>query len=340
MIDRLLIFIRANPRRTVALTDLEKLVGGETSYEEFAVFINQLVDRGVLRPVVSHGHNHKAIPLANTFRISKSKLLGDVHQAIASHQFIFHPHIKLDAYYALPSQAWEEDLPFIKRISDFLQQHGLPAHGATASEISYALVGDEKWIDDKGGKKVLERLGLLQMLNIVSFPDPLMLAVNRVALNQEPCYHLVVENKSPFYALLDTLSDTCFLSLIYGAGWKITADITMLERQLDLQDVEHCVYYFGDLDYEGVSIWHALQSRRAAPLAVPFYRALLAKPISYGKENQLCNQEALDEFLTYFAPKERKQIVEVLGSGGYLPQEALDKSELIQIWRNVSWESN
>lgn len=340
MFERLMNFIRANPRKTVSLSDLEKLTGGETSYEEFAGLINQLMESGVLKPVVSHGFNHKAIPLANTYRIIKPKLFSDVHQAIASHQFIFHPHIKLDAYYSLPSREWEEDLPFIQRISEFLEQHGLPTHEATPPEISYALVGDEKWIEEKGGKKALGRLGLLEKINIVYRPDPLMLAVNRAAWNEEPYYHLVVENKSPFHALLDTLPETSFLSLIYGAGWKVTADIAMLERQLGLAGGEHRVYYFGDLDHEGISIWQALQSRRAVRLAVPYYRALLAKPISYGKANQLCNLEALDQFLTYFAPTERKQIVEVLGSGGYFPQEALDKSELVQIWRSFPWGSN
>lgn len=337
MDDRIISFLRGSKKKTVPLGELEKLMEGDASYEDFAAQVIELEQQGVLKAVKQHGFNHKSIPLANTYRIYKSQIPENFIKEMESYQFHFHPRIKLDNYYTLGVADWSRDLPYIQRIDTFLKQKGLPNHGAAAPERSYALVGDEKWIDEKGGRRVLEKLGLWEDLKIETMPDPLMLAVNTLVWEQKPYLHLVVENKTPYYALLDTLKETPFLSLIYGAGWKITADIVMLEKQLGLINFEHQIYYFGDLDYEGISIWHALDSQRSALPATEFYRQLLARPWAYGKENQQCNEEALTHFLSYFTPGEQEQIRNVLEAGGYYPQEGLDRFELEDIWRQSWW---
>ena len=147
----------------------------------------------------------------------------------------------------------------------------------------------------------------------------------------------MVENKTAFHALLEYLPDTTFYSLIFGEGWKITGDIFMLDKQLGLQNQKHRIYYFGDLDYEGISIWHTLNMRYPALPALPFYRALLSQPAARGKENQVCNEEALAHFLTCFSSAEQERIRGILDNGGYYPQEALSRAELGAIWRDASW---
>ncbi|HBK53442.1 MAG TPA: cytosolic protein, partial [Syntrophomonas wolfei] len=210
-------------KKTISLSELERAVEGGTSYEEFAGVVNELVKQGILVP--KSGSNHKPVALALSYRIIQSKLSADHLQEIENCHFTLHPLIKLDVYYNLPSDEWENDLPYIQHINRFLKEQGLPDDEATAPERSYALVGDEKWIDEKGGKKLLERVGIWSAMNIVYLPDPLMLAVNQLqhAQRDETGLHLVVENKATFHALLEYLPDTMFYSLIYGAGWKITA---------------------------------------------------------------------------------------------------------------------
>ena len=41
--------------------------------------------------------------------------------------------------------------------------------------------------------------------------------------------------------------------------------------------------------------------------------------------------------LTRFPAPEQEKIKNVLGNGGYYPQEALSRTELGAIWRNTSW---
>ena len=320
----ILSFLQARKKKTILLSELEQLAGGQTSYEDFALLINDLVQRGILNVVKQQGYNQKTILLANAYRIVHSKIPADFLQEIERFHFLLDPLIKLEAYYNLASSEWTNDLPYILLINDFIQAQGLPDDEATAPERSYALVGDEKWIDEKRSSDLY-------------LPDPLMLAVNQLAQGGETSLHLVVENKTAFHALLEYLPDTTFCSLIYGAGWKITADIFMLDKQLGLKNREHCIYYFGDLDYEGISIWHTLNMRYPALPALPFYSALLSKPAARGKENQVCNEEALAHFLTYFPAPEQERIRDILGNGGYYPQEALNSAELGAIWRDASW---
>jgi len=325
-------------RKQISLGELEGLVAGETPYDEFAGLIGDLVDQGILVAVKSHGCNGKPIPLANTYRIVHSKIPAGHLTEIERLHFTLHPLIKLEPYYRLGSAEWEHDLPYLLKIDQYLHKRGLPAEEATVPERSYLLVGDEKWIDEKGGKKLLERIGLWPGLKIISLPDPLMLAVNPPIIGKERHLHLAVENKTTFHALLDHLPNTEFLSLIYGAGWKISADILMLDKQLGIPPRDSAVYYFGDLDYEGISIWHALNSRRPSIPAVPFYSALLTKPAARGKETQACNEEAVGDFLTYFTAAEQEKILDILGTGRYYPQEGLSSSALGDIWRNSSWK--
>jgi hypothetical protein len=331
-------FLQTSRKKTVTLGELERLAGGQTSYEEFALQVNELIHQGILVAVKQHGHNNKPIPLALTYRIVQSQIPDECLSEMEHYHFLLHPLIKLETYYRLAASEWARDLPYILQINEFLKKQGLPENEATAPERAYALVGDEKWIDEKGGRRVLERTGVWPLMKIISLPDPLMLAINARAWGEKDSYHLVVENKTPFHSLLDYLPDTDFLSLIYGAGWKVTADIVLLKKQLGLHDQETNIFYFGDLDYEGISIWHGLDSRQKTIPAVAFYRALLALEPARGKENQICNMEALSHFLGFFLPSEQLQIRDILNNGGYYPQEGLSGTELGEIWRNSRWK--
>ncbi|HOB11931.1 MAG TPA: DUF2399 domain-containing protein [Syntrophomonadaceae bacterium] len=333
----LLSFLHEYSKKTVSLGELEKLAGGDTCYQDFAVAIVELTKKGILQPIKSHGTSLKNPHLHNSYRIVKSKLPVKHHQHLTTYQLQLDPHIDLSPYYTLPASVWDKDLPYIELIDTYLKQHGLPNSLASLPERSYQLVGNEKWIEEGGGKALLERINLWEAMQVMSQPDPMMLAINHKAWHQDILLHLVVENKTPFHALLDTLPDTRFLSLIYGAGWKVTADIVLLDKQLGTVGRPRRIYYFGDLDYEGISIWYALYTRADALPAVPFYQAFLSKTATQGKEYQHCNDEALQVFLSFFSPDQQEQIVAVLKSGSYYPQEGLNSTELADIWRNSVW---
>ena len=329
MKNMILNFLKDHKNKIVYLTEIEEILSGDIEYIDFANTMNEFADMDILSPVKKYKTNNKKIPLANAYRINKSYFRKELINEIASYQLKLNSNINLQSYFTLDEKIWEEDLPYIKRINLYLEKEGLPKEEVTAPERSYEITGNEKWIDENGGREILERIGLLEHLKINPVPDPLMFAINKNKIRSfKEHIHLIVENKATFYALLDDIENTEFTSLIYGAGWKVLGGISVFEKQLGLKDQYNKIYYFGDLDFEGISIWHGLNERRPIILCVDFYEYLL-------KENQEPNRKAIDNFLLNFNKDNKEKIMNTLEKGGYYPQEGLDKEELQAIWRKI-----
>ncbi|MDE5416057.1 Wadjet anti-phage system protein JetD domain-containing protein [Alkalihalobacterium chitinilyticum] len=342
MENKLISYLETVKKATVSLHDLEQLAGANDTYEDFAAAVFSLLDRGYLHAVKSHDSNWKGLP--HTFRIQKGKVKQSLLDSIQKLQFQVHPDIQLRAYYTASEHVWVKDQPWILKISDYLNKYGLPVIEANSSQRSYELVQDEKWIDEKGGRALLEKINLADKLKIVKSPDPLMFSLNpnRFTSNQTVHKHLIVENKATYYGLIDLLPVTGCTSLIYGAGWKIASSLSQLPQQLGLQsdDIQHLVYYFGDLDYEGISIYYFLFEKYQVQLATEFYQTLMDKPYFKGKENQTVNPTAMNHFLQHFKSVEQEKLLNLFQEKGYYPQEALSKDELQNVWRRAKWAQN
>ena len=337
MNNKIISHLKTHKTTTITLTELESLFTGDTDYKTFATIITELVSTNILTEKNKKSNNGREIPLVLKYGINKYKLREDHINIIQSYSINISKEIDLQEYYNLNEEIWNVDLQYIKKINEYITQKGLPTDYATPPERSFHIMEDEKWIDEKSGKALLNRLKLWGKLKISTNSDPLMMAVNsKQFTDKTEYYHLIVENKATFMALIETLPDTEFTSLIFGSGWKIVSNINMLEKQLGIKGT-HKLYYFGDLDNEGISIWNSLNERRATNVATLFYSELLKKSESKGKETQFKNQEALNNFLVNVNNEEKKKVTGILDAGGYLPQEALNKEELRGIWRSEAW---
>lgn len=338
MRDKLLYYLHNFKRAKITLDDLESVFRGEQlSYEEFASLIIMLEEQGQLQMVKSKGRNGKPLSLAYQYKINKMSLRETHRQQLHQYRLKLHHIIKIDNYFALDPNVWDGDVPYLQKIDQFLRKNPLPQEPVPAPERSFELVGDEKWITEKQGKECLERIGLWEACKIIPVADPLMLAINPNTISKKAHDHLIVENKTTYQALLNTLPHTSFTTLIYGSGKKIIKSIELFEHQLPIKNATHSFYYFGDLDHAGISIWYSLCKKRETKLALPFYQECLKKKYVHGKENQDHNVEALTAFSKFFNPSAQQRIVSMLEDGGYIPQEVLKTAQLQQIWRNASW---
>lgn len=334
--SKLVSHLKAYKKATITLGELERLFTGKVEYNVFAENVLELISENILVGKSSFGNNGKELPLPYKFGVNKYELRKEHIERIEKYNLKLNKAIDLHEYFNLSEEILERDLPYINKINEYLEKSGLPKDYVTPQERSFYIVGDEKWIDEKGGKKLLGRIKLWDNLNIVASSDPLMLAVNPKEFSKEEHFHLIVENKATFLALLEVLPMTKFTSLIFGSGWKIVSNINMLEAQIGING-KHKLYYFGDLDNEGISIWNSLNGRVTACPAIEFYKELLKKPYSLGKASQLENKEAINNFTEFFSEAEKLKIKSMLEDGGYLPQEGLAKDELSSIWRGISW---
>jgi hypothetical protein len=90
------------------------------------------------------------------------------------------------------------------------------------------------------------------MLKIIPVSDRLMFALNPRLLQEKKQWHLIVENKTTYQGLLPALKETCFSTLIYGSGNKITGSMELFQNQYPIE-AEHIFCYFGDLDKSGIT---------------------------------------------------------------------------------------
>jgi hypothetical protein len=327
-------------KKTIGLTELEKMMKPYVhTYDDFAQTILQLEQEAILVMVKAKGRTNRNPSLAFQYRINKSELTGEYHKELQHYRGILHPSINLDEYYRHDPSLWKNELPFLIKIDQYLKKFSFPKDQVPAPERSYELAGDEKWIVEKGGKEILERIGLFPLLKIIPVSEPLMFGINPNEINEKNQYHLIVENKTTYQGLLPVLTDTIFSTLIYGAGKAVIKSIEQFPMQYPIE-ANHHFFYFGDLDREGISIWYSLHNKQKATLALPFYMKCLEKEAAVGKEYQKEHNMALEQFLSFFSTKERQgQIRSLLTEGKYYPQETLKTKELQLIWRESDWTS-
>jgi hypothetical protein len=326
-------------KKTIGLDELEKLLTPFfQSYDAFADRVLQLEKENVLVMVRSTGRTTRTPALALKYRINKSALSSDYHQELQRYRATLHKAINLDGYYRADPSVWQTHLPYLFKIDQFLKTHGFPADLVPAPERSYELVEDEKWIDEKGGKELLEKIGLYARLNMIPVSDPLMFAINPLKMNDQDQYHLIVENKTTYQGLLPVLKETDCATLVYGCGKAVVKSIEQFTMQYPI-DAKHHFFYFGDLDREGLSIWYSLNQKQTARPALPFYLACLKKAPAVGKGYQRSRSIAAEQFFTYFTEQQAERIRTMLHDGNYYPQEILKTRELQHIWRETDWKS-
>ncbi|WP_271809776.1 Wadjet anti-phage system protein JetD domain-containing protein [Clostridium beijerinckii] len=329
MYDKFVEYLKAYKKKTIKLSELEKLPDGSMNYENFEESIKKLVEDDIL---IEKGGKINSLVLnygVNHYELQKAKI-----DEINNYILKFSKEIDLGEYFKLSEEIFHKDLPFIQIVNDYILSNGFPDNYVTSQERSFNISGDEKWIDEKNGKKLLERIKIWDKLKIVNDSDPLMLAVNQKGFEKSVHYHLIVENKATFLALMDILRETNYTTLIYGCGWKIISNYYMIDKQLNLKDKNEFIY-FGDMDKEGISIWNSLNEKMKVNIAVDFYKALLKKTYSIGKKNQKRNDDAINNFLSFFTEHEKEVLLNMINDGGYLPQEGLNKEELKRIWSGM-----
>lgn len=332
-------FLQKYPRRTVSLVEIENVIPGGIEYRDFAGSMKRLMEDELVIPIHSQGTNRAYPPLPTRYRIHKHRMQADFFERIRKRQLSLHPLINIEYYFKGSEAQWNREQEWLDGLNAYLIDYGLPKTEASVWERSYEIMGDEKWIRDGGGGSFLQRVGVYEKLQIIEIVEPLMFALNPKRIQDTLCYHLIVENKTTFDALAEILPETDLLTLIYGSGKGFLNSITQLDKQLHMEKAQHHLYYFGDLDLEGITIWYLVNKRCHVSLALPFYQALLHKKFYQGKENQRKDDKAYEQFMQNFVTADQEKIQNLFAKQGYYPQEALSIQELQHMGRTTLWKS-
>lgn len=317
---------------------LEKLLGSQTdlSYECQYDYIMNLLSQGKIRPVLASGTNGKKPALHREYWLVEEK--KDYHVLEEELKYRIIPLISVD-YYLKHPDVYEQDRPWVLLLNDYLKTgRDKLQDQESVNERSFEIWNREKFLSREQGKKILKRCGIRESdLNMYGTTEPLAYYSHT---RKTPQNLLILENKDTFYSMRrhllegnDRILGVETGTLIYGAGKAVMKSFRDFDLCVEpyMKADENKIYYFGDLDYEGIGIYESLAKMfdgrwRITPF-LPGYEAMLRKAeqitgLPDTKEQQ--NRRNCGLFFSYFNEYHVQNMEKILKSGKYIPQEILN----------------
>jgi hypothetical protein len=257
--DRLALQLESFGKKTIPL-DVLKVMVNSRDYRTLVSVVQSLQEDGILKPVLSSGLNGLNPSLYIKYHIDLP--VADYSAQLREIKALHHA-IRIDRYLHSPKKYLEvRDL--IYPLSEYLKLHSSElSEEMSENERAYAIWHDEKVLDSPKNVATLRDVGVLSMLNVYPTPEPFF----KYQVTPTPSSVLVIENKDPWFSvrklMLETQNHVTLFNIplecvLYGEGRKASRKSNGLQRYLltDIgTDFKGTVYYWGDLDYEGISIY-------------------------------------------------------------------------------------
>lgn len=324
----------------VKLTDIAH-THPEMDYQQLYEHICARINTGILAPVKASGLNGKKPALYNAYwKFQAEKDYTEVYEEL---RYRLSPLLDT-TYYQKNPEKYIADQKYVRLLSEYLMKNKeLLDNPVATNERSFEIFHREKFLDRENGRTLLAHLGVCpEKLNFYETSEPMSYYSHNKTTPQN---FLIIENKDTFYSMRrhlihqkDTLLGLKIGTLIYGGGKSIYKSFDDFINCVEpyFSHKQNKVYYFGDLDYEGILIYEHLQkqyeNQTEIILFTKAYEKMLekAKVIGYEelpdtKEGQ--NKNAGEEFYQNFSPVIQEEIKKVLESGKYIPQEILNESD-------------
>lgn len=326
---------------------LEKLLFSKSEflYEQQYQYVMELLEERKIRPVLASGTNGKKPALYREYWILEEKKNYYVLEEELNYEIT--PLISVDYYRAHPD-IYEKDRQWVLLLNDFLKNKKESLnYPESLNERSFEIWRREKFLSKEQGKKILKRCGLNEeFLNVYRTTEPLAYYSHTRVVPQNL---LILENKDTFYSMRrhllegnDKILGVTVGTLVYGAGKGILRSFQDFDFCVEpyMKAGENRIYYFGDLDYEGIGIYESLAElfveRWEIVPFLPAYEAMMEKAASMDKmqwdrlpdtkTGQNRNNRGL--FFSYFDKQQTEKMKDILEKDKYIPQEILNISDL------------
>lgn len=314
----------------------------EWDYQTLYRHIVEEVRQGNLKPVESSGLNGKKPSLYNRYWSFEGET--DYSEYEEELTFRIHPFLNV-SFYKNNLEKYEKDRSYILQLSDyFTNQHEKLMQAETINERSFEIFYQEKFLSLQGGISILKRLGVSkEQLAFYETSEPLSYYSHH---KQHPQNFLIIENKDTFYSmrrhLISGKNKILGLeagTLIYGGGKGIYKSFADYINQVEpyFGDKANRVYYFGDLDYEGILIYETLLKKYPECKILLFHQAY-EKMIDKAEKNfgvQLLSKLPVTKtgqgekegklFYRAFDENYQRKIKKILENRRYIPQEILNE---------------
>jgi len=322
------------------LADKEKYPDYQGQYRH----ILELLSSGQIRPVKASGKNGKTPSLYREYWLVEGKKAEDEKALEDELTYGMVPGISID-YYRSHMESYRRERKWVLQLNDYLktgrEKLSCPE---SINERSFEIWGREKFLAKEQGKKVLSHCGLdLEFLNLYPTAEPLAYYSHT---RETPQNLLILENKDTFFSMRRHLLEggekilgVKIGTLIYGGGKRIIRSFQDFSLCIEpyMRDAGNKIYYFGDLDYEGIGIYEnfaqLFHGRWEIQPFLPAYLMMFRKAGRAGelpKTKEKQNRNISGSFFSYFSEEQNRKMKEILEKEEYIPQEILNISDFCQ----------
>jgi len=244
--------------------------------------------------------------------------------------------LDLSAHKRSPVLQTDKEWNWIIKVMEFLQNPR--SHDEISKEErSYQLFGYEKLLDDgEEGDKFMKRVGLsLNDLRAISYGEPFVYWRNPSSPLLTDA--LIMENLSAFHTVKRAISTYGSIYgmnidlLIYGEGTHIERSLPYVE-EISLPTM---IYYAGDLDPHGISIYLRLREKYPQYLMLPaeaLYRAMIRNHTHTTSAHGEFRNDSLERFLSELGTdsSNEQKIRELWENKRRIPQEAVSYATIVK----------
>ncbi len=313
---------------------------GKDTYQQQYAYIMGLLKEEKIKPVKSSGTNGKRPALYRAYWLSQEK--KDYSAYEEELKYFLHPMIVVD-YYLAHFKQYEQDRKYVLLLDSYLKKNRAKLKvPVSVNERSFEIWNREKFLIKEQGKSILKRCGITwESLNMYRTAEPLAYYSHT---RKVPQNILILENKDTFYSMRkhllnggDGILGEEIGTLIYGGGKRVLRSFKDFDICVEpyMTDKSNTIYYFGDLDYEGIGIYESLAQLfwprwEIRPFVLAYSamadKAEQAKSLPKTKEKQ--NRNISQSFFSYFSNETEEKMKRILYQGNYVPQEILNLTDL------------
>lgn len=337
--------MKLNAYKGIKITEKKiRELSGINDYSEYCQLVLTLVQDNIIEPINDSGPNGMNPTLYKRYKLIRSE---QAYEELIPEIRLLHSAFNIEGYLNQPAK-YKEHKIWIDQLDAFIKINNKSLNiTVSINERSFQIFHLEKALKvdmELAGVLNFNR-GIRDFLNYYMTPEPFF-THNVVSYNDmelEKVNILISENKDTWYTLRkimqphrNELFGIPFHILLFGEGKKINRKSSTLTDydKITLEGFKSTYYYFGDIDYEGISIYNDLKEHNKTldiQLMTPLYSEMLLKseqtrlPIT--KDHQ--NARALDNFLACFEEAYRKKVLDILCARQYVPQEILNYGDFI-----------
>jgi hypothetical protein len=303
-------------------------------YKDLIDFITVKKQEGELLEVSSSKTNGMNPSLYNKYKVLPLKednkdFIDEINYAL---YFSFNK-----TYYLSNIDKYKEDRTYINGLTSYYRENKLKLNlPMSINERSYDIWGEEKFLKDGSGKRILKNLGIIiEDLNVYRTPEPFVYFSANKSLKQRV---LILENKDTWYTIRKLMLEgiNIFIgekidTIIYGAGKGIEKSLEDFEATAPeylKNPIE--LLYWGDIDYEGIAIYERLKDRHSDMLNINLFKEAYTLMLSLAKNSTLevtkdnQNKNIKDRFFNEIYAEDIEEIKHILSRGLYIPQEIVN----------------